>query len=133
MNSPLEPNGKCTVLVVDDTPENLQLMHGLLREQYRVRLATSGEIALDGERQGFRSHRMALVGSNDVNVVATESCQQRRLLDRAVAVRRDVDDQRRDLGADLVLLCSLCHDPRAPAGADRALGHHRRVAEGAHS
>jgi putative two-component system response regulator len=35
-----------TVLVVDDTPENLQLMHGLLREQYRVRLATSGEIAL---------------------------------------------------------------------------------------
>ena len=35
-----------TVLVVDDTAENLQLMHGLLREQYRVRLATSGEIAL---------------------------------------------------------------------------------------
>jgi putative two-component system response regulator len=37
---------RATVLVVDDTPENLQLMHGLLREHYRVRLATSGEIAL---------------------------------------------------------------------------------------
>jgi putative two-component system response regulator len=35
------------VLVVDDTPENLQLMHELLRETYRVRLATSGEIALN--------------------------------------------------------------------------------------
>jgi len=37
---------QATVLVVDDTPENLQLMHALLREQYRVRLATNGEIAL---------------------------------------------------------------------------------------
>jgi putative two-component system response regulator len=35
-----------TVLVVDDTAENLQLMHGLLRELYRVRLATNGDIAL---------------------------------------------------------------------------------------
>jgi putative two-component system response regulator len=35
-----------TVLVVDDTAENLQLMHGLLRDHYRVRLATTGEIAL---------------------------------------------------------------------------------------
>ena len=35
-----------TVLVVDDTAENLQLMHGLLREQYRVRLAINGAIAL---------------------------------------------------------------------------------------
>ena len=64
----------------------------------RARHATGGEIGLDGQRQCFRLHRMALVGRNDVNVVATESCQQRRLLDRAVAVRRDVDDQRRDLG-----------------------------------
>lgn len=37
---------RATVLVVDDTPENLQLMHGLLRELYRVRLANSGEVAL---------------------------------------------------------------------------------------
>jgi putative two-component system response regulator len=35
-----------TVLMVDDTAENLQLMHGLLRDHYRVRLATNGEIAL---------------------------------------------------------------------------------------
>ena len=43
---PASAETRPTVLVVDDTPENLQLMHGLLREQYRVRLATSGEIAL---------------------------------------------------------------------------------------
>ena len=39
------------VLVVDDTPENLHLMHGLLRQRYRLRLATSGEMALQLAQQ----------------------------------------------------------------------------------
>lgn len=34
------------VLVVDDTPENPQLINGLLRESYKVRLANNGEMAL---------------------------------------------------------------------------------------
>lgn len=38
---------KPTVLVVDDTPENLQLMNGLLRGHYKVRLANSGALALE--------------------------------------------------------------------------------------
>ncbi|MFY8150257.1 MAG: HD domain-containing phosphohydrolase [Prochlorococcaceae cyanobacterium] len=51
---PLAPRAddrQATVLVVDDTPENLQLMNGLLRERYRVRLANSGEAALRLARQ----------------------------------------------------------------------------------
>ena len=36
-----------TILVVDDTPENLALMHALLRDQYRVKVATHGERALE--------------------------------------------------------------------------------------
>jgi putative two-component system response regulator len=39
-------NSKATVLVVDDSPENLSLMSGLLKEQYRVKVANSGEKAL---------------------------------------------------------------------------------------
>ncbi len=35
-----------TVLVADDTPENLQLMNALLRGRYRVRLANNGETTL---------------------------------------------------------------------------------------
>ena len=35
-----------TVLVVDDTPANIQLVSGLLRERYKVKAATSGEKAL---------------------------------------------------------------------------------------
>ena len=37
---------KATVLVVDDTPENLEVIGGLLQPYYRVRVASSGERAL---------------------------------------------------------------------------------------
>ncbi len=43
----LLPRASSTILVVDDTPENLELMAGLLaHEQYRVRVAHNGERAL---------------------------------------------------------------------------------------
>ncbi|NVO06096.1 MAG: two-component system response regulator, partial [Rhodoferax sp.] len=37
---------KPTVLVVDDTPDNLTLVSNLLKKDYRVRVAISGEKAL---------------------------------------------------------------------------------------
>ncbi|MGV3680840.1 MAG: response regulator [Acidovorax sp.] len=46
MNNPMESSGRCTVLVVDDTPDNLSLMSDLLRPDYKVKLANSGERAL---------------------------------------------------------------------------------------
>ena len=41
-----ESPGKRTVLIVDDTPENLTVLGELLQQQYRVRAANSGERAL---------------------------------------------------------------------------------------
>ncbi len=41
-----QPLDKPTVLVVDDTPENLTLMSFLLKELYKVKVANSGEKAL---------------------------------------------------------------------------------------
>lgn len=35
-----------TVLVVDDTPDNVTLLVNLLKDRYRVKVATSGESAL---------------------------------------------------------------------------------------
>ncbi|HUR41615.1 MAG TPA: HD domain-containing phosphohydrolase [Verrucomicrobiae bacterium] len=35
-----------TVLVVDDTPENIDVLNGILKQDYTVRVATSGERAL---------------------------------------------------------------------------------------
>ena len=37
---------KATILVVDDTPNNLSLMSGLLKDQYKVKIANNGEKAL---------------------------------------------------------------------------------------
>jgi len=37
---------KATLLVVDDMPENIDLLVGLLKERYKVKAARSGEIAL---------------------------------------------------------------------------------------
>ncbi len=45
MNDPVSTE-KPVVLVVDDTPENLALMSALLRDEYVVRVANSGERAL---------------------------------------------------------------------------------------
>ena len=39
------------ILVVDDAPENIQLLSGLLKARYRVKAATSGEKALQAVRK----------------------------------------------------------------------------------
>jgi putative two-component system response regulator len=46
MTDALDFTDKQTVLVVDDTPDNLVLMTGLLRDDYRVKVANNGERAL---------------------------------------------------------------------------------------
>ena len=42
----MNPAAKPSVLIVDDTPENLALMNGLLKDEYRTRVASSGDRAL---------------------------------------------------------------------------------------
>ncbi|MCX7143860.1 MAG: two-component system response regulator [Proteobacteria bacterium] len=42
----LDFTDKATVLVVDDTPDNLSLMSGLLKDLYKVKVANNGEKAL---------------------------------------------------------------------------------------
>ncbi|MBI2307640.1 MAG: EAL domain-containing protein [Rhodocyclales bacterium] len=46
MNDTARPKDQATVLVVDDTPENLALLSGLLQRHYTVRVANSGARAL---------------------------------------------------------------------------------------
>jgi putative two-component system response regulator len=46
MSDALDFSRKATILVVDDTPDNLTLMSGLLKETYRVKVANNGERAL---------------------------------------------------------------------------------------
>jgi putative two-component system response regulator len=46
MSDALDFTDRATILVVDDTPDNLQLMTGLLKDKYKVQVANSGERAL---------------------------------------------------------------------------------------
>ena len=46
MSNPLDVAQKPSVLIVDDTLDNLTLMSGLLKNLYKVRIANSGEKAL---------------------------------------------------------------------------------------
>jgi putative two-component system response regulator len=46
MSSALDSAAKPTVLIVDDTPENLTVMNGLLKDAYRTKVANGGERAL---------------------------------------------------------------------------------------
>lgn len=39
-------NGRRTVLIVDDTPDNLTLLSNLLKDKYNTKVATSGATAL---------------------------------------------------------------------------------------
>jgi len=50
MNNTLDFVQKKSILVVDDTPDNLSLMAGLLKDSYRVKLANNGEKALAAVR-----------------------------------------------------------------------------------
>jgi putative two-component system response regulator len=53
MSLPDEADQRHTVLVVDDTPDNLILMNGLLKSHYKVKVANSGERALQIARGDF--------------------------------------------------------------------------------
>ena len=45
-DAPDERSAKPVVLIVDDTPENLTIMNGLLKDAYRIKVANNGERAL---------------------------------------------------------------------------------------
>lgn len=42
----METNNKPTVLVVDDVPENIDILTGILKDEYRIRAATNGPSAI---------------------------------------------------------------------------------------
>jgi len=46
MNSVVDFTERQTLLIVDDTPDNIALLSGLLKSRYRIKVATQGERAL---------------------------------------------------------------------------------------
>ncbi|KJR40183.1 response regulator, partial [Candidatus Magnetoovum chiemensis] len=46
MNNESNAQQKSTILVIDDTPDNITILSGLLKDKYKVKVANSGERAL---------------------------------------------------------------------------------------
>jgi len=42
-----QPDEKQTVLLVDDTPANIQVANSILKDTYKIRIATNGAKALE--------------------------------------------------------------------------------------
>jgi putative two-component system response regulator len=55
-----EPAARSTVLVVDDSPDGLQILNEILKRQYDVRLARGGEQALQAAQQNPRPDAILL-------------------------------------------------------------------------
>lgn len=94
---------RATILVVDDTPDNLTFISGLLRDHYRVKVATSGEKAIL-IAQAEPHPDLILLDILMPGLDGYEVCQQLKTDSKTkhipiifLTVKSDIEDERRGL------------------------------------
>lgn len=96
-----------TLLLVDDVPENIEVLHGILREQYRIKVALTGKNALETARAGAPPD-LILLDVMMPGMDGYEVCRQlknnfatRRIPVIFITARDEIDDEARgfELGA----------------------------------
>lgn len=92
-----------TILVVDDTPENIELLDGILSSQYRVKVATTGERTLQIARSDDPPHLILLdvmmpgMDGYEVCRKLKEDPLTRRIPVIFITARSEMEDERRGL------------------------------------
>ncbi|MYN17910.1 HD domain-containing protein [Rugamonas sp. FT107W] len=124
---------KAIVLVADEAADNLILMHGLLQDQYEVKLANSGRAALDIMQQVPRPH-LAVLDAALPEVDGYSVCQQLKSSpDTAdipvIFLQRHADEARafRAGGADVVHKPIIADVLRARVDTHLQLRHSREL------
>lgn len=114
---------KAAVLIVDDTPDTLQLISGLLKETYRLKVANSGEKALKLAATAPIPD-LILLDVMMPGMDGYEVCQRLKadpLTERIPVIfltaRADVDDEKRGLELGAVDYITKPISPPHPAGA----------------
>ena len=105
--NPLDFDRKATVLVVDDMPDNLTLMNNLLKDDYKVKIATGGEAALEIVASGLPPDLILLdimmPGMDGYEVCRRLKCDSRTVNIPVIflTAKHDVEDEKKglDLGA----------------------------------
>lgn len=94
---------RATILVVDDTPDNLTFISGLLRDHYRVKVATSGEKAIT-IAQSEPQPDLILLDILMPGLDGYEVCQKLKADPKTkqipiifLTVKSDIEDERRGL------------------------------------
>ncbi|MBD2426673.1 hybrid sensor histidine kinase/response regulator [Phormidium sp. FACHB-1136] len=99
----LDDLDRATILVVDDTPDNLTFISGLLRDHYRVKVATSGEKAI-AIAQAQPHPDLILLDIVMPGLNGYEVCEQLKANPQTkpipvifLTVKSDIEDERRGL------------------------------------
>jgi len=102
-NPMLDDLDRATILVVDDTPDNLTFISGLLRDHYRVKVATSGEKAIT-IAQAQPHPDLILLDIVMPGLNGYEVCEQLKANPQTkpipvifLTVKSDIEDERRGL------------------------------------
>jgi CheY-like chemotaxis protein len=101
-------NSRQTILIVDDTPENIDLLAGLLGETYQIKAAVNGEKALQVAR-GEPAPDIILLDITMPDVDGYEVCKELKSDSRTqnipvifVSARTDAEDEQRGLSLGAV-------------------------------
>ena len=135
MHTSMDASARPTILAVDDSPENLWLISGLLKDKYRIRMANSGEAALEATRSAPLPDLILLdvmmpgLSGHDVCRQLKASAETRHIPIIFLTAMAGTEDERKGLelgAADFitkpinppVLIARVATQLQAKAGAD---------------
>ena len=130
-----DPTRFKTILAVDDTPENLRVVSAVLKDEFKVRVATRGEHALKLLADDARSADLILLDINMPGMDGYDVCKRLKQDPMTAAIpvifltaRAEVDNEARGFELGAVDYITKPISPPHTAGAGAHPDCHERMA-----